>query len=301
MEEVMNNRHAYLIVAHHRPDLLALLLEALDDPRNDVYLHIDRKAGKDMDPARFTMEKSRLITIPPISVNWAGPSQVRCELDLLETAVAEGPYDRYHLMTGASYPLKTQDEIHQFFDDHREEEYLEINERNFEERLKYRWLFNEGGKAVNESVFKLALRYGYVRIQKLVGLDHLKPFGMECRKGFAYWSITNELAAYTVERRDLILDMTRGSVCGDEVFLQTIAWNGPLRERLYDEDGVNHGCGWVSTWGIESDENPREGHNFVWEDLDYILSSGARYALKFEGPDGPALIREIRKRTVQEK
>ena len=37
-------KHAFLIMAHNEPAVLRTLLAMLDDPRNDVYLHIDRRA-----------------------------------------------------------------------------------------------------------------------------------------------------------------------------------------------------------------------------------------------------------------
>lgn len=36
-------KHAYLILAHNEPELLSLLIERLDDARNDIYIHFDRK------------------------------------------------------------------------------------------------------------------------------------------------------------------------------------------------------------------------------------------------------------------
>lgn len=39
------NRHAFLIMAHNHFDFLKILLKRLDDPRNDIYLHVDRKAA----------------------------------------------------------------------------------------------------------------------------------------------------------------------------------------------------------------------------------------------------------------
>ena len=41
----MKNRHAYLIMAHNQWELLAQLLATLDDERNDIYLHVDKKAS----------------------------------------------------------------------------------------------------------------------------------------------------------------------------------------------------------------------------------------------------------------
>ena len=34
-------KHAFLILAHDEVDLLKLLVGSLDDPRNDIYVHMD--------------------------------------------------------------------------------------------------------------------------------------------------------------------------------------------------------------------------------------------------------------------
>ena len=65
------NKHAYLVMAHQRPDLLKKLLESLDDKRNDIYLHIDKKANEDMNPSLFSTNESSLFLTKRIRVNWA--------------------------------------------------------------------------------------------------------------------------------------------------------------------------------------------------------------------------------------
>ena len=39
----MNDKHAYLIMAHNEFDILEKQLRLLDDYRNDIYIHIDKK------------------------------------------------------------------------------------------------------------------------------------------------------------------------------------------------------------------------------------------------------------------
>ena len=45
-------KHAYLILAHHNFEQLAMLLETLDFPDNDIFIHIDKKSV--FDPAMLT-------------------------------------------------------------------------------------------------------------------------------------------------------------------------------------------------------------------------------------------------------
>ena len=38
-------KHAFLIIAHNEYPVLEVLLSMLDDERNDIYLHIDKRTG----------------------------------------------------------------------------------------------------------------------------------------------------------------------------------------------------------------------------------------------------------------
>jgi hypothetical protein len=98
-------KHAYMIIAHNEFDLLEILVRLLDDPRNDIYVHIDAKV-KDFDFKSFQAltQYSRLRFTPRrISATWGDFSLVNTELLLLQTAVAgedpAQPYAYYHLIS----------------------------------------------------------------------------------------------------------------------------------------------------------------------------------------------------------
>ena len=42
------DKHAYLIIAHSNLKQLQQLLLLLDDPRNDIYIHLDLKSNLDI-------------------------------------------------------------------------------------------------------------------------------------------------------------------------------------------------------------------------------------------------------------
>ena len=42
------DKHAYLIIAHSNLEQLQQLLLLLDDPRNDIYIHLDLKSKLDI-------------------------------------------------------------------------------------------------------------------------------------------------------------------------------------------------------------------------------------------------------------
>ena len=131
-------RHAYLIKAHHQFDLLEKLLWLLDDERNDIYIHIG--VGVNYDRARFEkcVKKSGIFFVYPVKESWGGYSQIESELHLFEAA-AENSYAYYHLLSGVDLPLKTQDEIHAFFDANDGKEFIYFCPKSFWKESAYKY------------------------------------------------------------------------------------------------------------------------------------------------------------------
>lgn len=94
----------------------------LDDERNDVYLHVDARAVELFNQFKdFQLKKGKLIILKNrIAVHWGDLSQVEVEYRLFETALNNGPYTYYHLLSGVDLPIKTQDYIHEFFSNMQE-------------------------------------------------------------------------------------------------------------------------------------------------------------------------------------
>ena len=95
-------KQAYLIEAHKCDEMLLTLLRMLDVPWNDIFIHMDSK-NTDYQPetVECRMKYAKVFHAKRHSVVWGGVSQVKAELVLLKTAVAHGPYQHYHLISGA--------------------------------------------------------------------------------------------------------------------------------------------------------------------------------------------------------
>lgn len=111
------DKHAYLIMAYNNPKQLLSLIGLLDDPRNDIYVHIDKDADFPMEIFTSCTSKAILTLVPRVSVRWAHYSQVEAELQLLHSATEHDKYLYYHLLSGMDLPLKSQDYIHDYFRD----------------------------------------------------------------------------------------------------------------------------------------------------------------------------------------
>jgi len=53
--------HAYLVAAHHQMQLLQILLHLIDDERNEIYLHVDKKCKEFKEEEfRQTVKKAKI-------------------------------------------------------------------------------------------------------------------------------------------------------------------------------------------------------------------------------------------------
>lgn len=111
---VANQKHAYLIMAHNNFEQLKILIGLLDDYRNDIYIHVDKKV-KGFEKGLIQTKCAQLTYVNPICVTWGGHSQIKCEMLLLKSSVPKH-YKYYHILSGVDLPIKTQDEIHDYFD-----------------------------------------------------------------------------------------------------------------------------------------------------------------------------------------
>jgi len=293
----MKNKHVYLIMAHKRKDLLDLLFEELDDPRNDIVMHIDSRCHE-FSYDDFHFKYSNFYPIRQIEINWGGYSQVKCELSLLKQAIKHGPYSYYHFMQGSSFPLKNQDELHDFYEKNQGKEFISIDNPILEERVKQLFLFNECGRK-NDLISRIKTKISFVLIglQKHIGYDHFKQFNMEYKKGFSLWSITEDLVKYILENESLIHKMLRYSTSGDEIMVQTIAYNSRFKNNINFIDDKHASSLWASTWYLEEElSKVRKNNNFELEDVDYLLNCKANFARKFENEDGTKIINEIKRR-----
>lgn len=289
----MIKKHAYMIMAHHREDLLECLISALDDERNDIFVHIDKKSM--IDENKLKCNHSNLIFTERINVNWGGYSQIACELLLMKTAVSHGSYEYYHFLSGANYPLKNQDYIHSFFVKNNGKEFIGFdNAADYSERTKYYILFSEYGKLKGiTGKCILALRSISVFVQKLIGIDRNKKHSYAIKKGCAYFSLTSKAVKYILDSEKAIYELCHNTICCDEVFVQTLIFNSFLKNNIYNLENEWDGCmrefAWPSNIGAY-----REGWNYSDEDINYLLNSERLFAMKFEGEEGIKLIKKIK-------
>ncbi len=270
-------KHAYLIIAHHEFEVLHRLVKALDDERNDIYIHFDSKVKSlpvlNTELAHLHILKKR------INVRWGDISQIAVEIALFQEAAQNGSYTYYHLLSGVDMPIRSQDFIHDFFTQHSGYEFIGFSEYDsrdeIDRKVRRYHLFSAHFKGGN--LLHTAVRALLLQLQIITGI--LRHKKVEFKKGSNWVSVTEAFVHFLLTKRGEIMRDYQYTYCADEIFLQTLCWNSAFRNKLFSLDNDALGCIRRINW--------KDNKVLNWESDDFntIMASDAVFARKFSSSD----------------
>lgn len=276
-------KHACLIMAHNEFGVLKKSISLMDDPGNDIYVHIDKKV-KNFNPQDFYpfVKQSQLFFIPRTKVTWGSYSQINAELLLLKAAV-KNKYEYYHLLSGSDLPLRSMDEMHNFFNQRKGRELVTFNKvayetKNFHFRIKEYYLLQElMGK--NRTGLLNILNKVLLKGQSFLKIDRMKKSKLDFRKGLNWFSITHELALFVLSHEPEIRKQYKFTIMADEIFLQTLVWNSHFRDAICED----------------MTRVTKKGRPYIYriEDFDFLIQSNAFWGRKFSEDVDPLIVERI--------
>ena len=272
--------HAYLILAHNEFELLTNLIKALDDERNDLFIHIDKKV-KNFDFALFKSiaKKSKLHFSSRTDVKWGDMSMVNAEYCLLHAALDSGKkYDFVHLVSGVDIPLLNQNDMHKFFDSNAGKEFIHFGHKELLpaefQRVAYYHFATGRRNYFNRLITKTESVLG-----RLLGINRVK--NLTVQRGSQWFSITG----------DFVKRQFKHTFIPDEFFVQTVFINSPFKDNLFHRefDNSHLGCLRYTDW--------QRGYPYTFrnEDYDEIVNCSCLFARKFSN----AVDSEITKRLYE--
>lgn len=295
-------RHAYLIAAHNKPKQLVTLLRLLDDPQNDIYIHIDRKAAGFSEAAlRAAAPDSRVVFVPRRDARWGDEVFIDVIVSLLALA-AEEEHAFYHLLSGVDLPLKSQREVHAFFEANAGKEFVAFDRAAVDPAMLYdrigRIHMRQPVRPLAQKLFR-RINPAWLKLQKRLGVDRTKISSVSFQKGAVWFSITHACARYVLDQAPRYRARYRGSLCADEIWLQTILANSAYMEcRAFmgfdDEPAAT--MRYVDWSG--GGASPRTLKN---EDFEMLMDSGMLFARKFDETTDADIIRKIERRVLSQR
>lgn len=278
----MMARHAYLITAYDDFYTLSRLVRLLDDPRNGIYVHIDRKSPT-FSEAAFLSDNGtgRLVLAPRRRVDWGDYSQVESVLALIKLAMRSGKYDYFHLLSGSDLPLKSQAYIHGFCDEHRGKEFVSFHQMDGQaDWVRYAYWFNALVKTRSPalSFAEKLLRHGSLRLQRAVNVDRRKRFDGQIRYGSDWYSITHDLAQLLLDGEATIARVFKRAFIPSEFYVQTILWNSHLRDNALNGGSRSSNMRLID-WDRGTGSSPYVMRS---RDFDQLSTSKMLFARKFD-------------------
>lgn len=224
---------AYLILAHNTPKHLNRLLASLQHKNANFYIHIDKKSNAHIDIAESDNVHFVRKRIP---VYWGGFSQVQATLELLRTALDQTHHDYYVLLSGSSYPVKSQKYIENFFTRYQGYEFIDLYpmplfDKSFD-RIEYFFLEGNTNRIINYFYAKTNYFVKMIRLKRFFPANYknLKLYG-----GGQWWILTHNcvehILKYIDENKELV-EFYANTFCPDEMFFQTIIGNSSFKQRI---------------------------------------------------------------------
>lgn len=293
----MNNssKHAYLYVIYNNYEVNEYSMRLVDDPRNTIFILIDVKSQPyDVNKIISQLKYSKVVVHPGFNAYWASHTQIQASFEMLELAYNYDPeFQYYHLFQGADLPIKTQDHIHQYFDAHYPENFVEFNTLYYSfapyKRQYYHWFVNNAYFRHNK--FVKILNHGLVKVQQL--LHFKRRVDKKLYSGSACFSITDRFAKYALDHKDRLLKEYKYTLAGDELVLQTELMSTEFRDTIHAFEQLQYGNARLIEWKNERNSNsPTE---FTIKDYDKIISADEHllFARKFRSDIDPEIVKKV--------
>lgn len=272
-------RHAIMIMAHADWPMLVRIASLIDHSDIDIVLHINARSS-DWDKSLLdgVCKYSRIFHAERVEVSYCNYSQVRAMVSLLECARMHGPYDYYHLISGADLPIHEMPVFLDFFDKNRGKEFVGFSSEYDLDYARRGHYFSNAIRMnrgiVRKSLYRLN-KY-IIGIQKILGIDYTSGFCGEIKKGSDWWSITDVAAEWLLSHEHEFVKYFKRAYCPSELFAQTLLWNSPLCCNLYNISDENLGSLREIDW--------TRGRPYIWRKSDYhtLVDSPCLFARKFD-------------------
>ena len=283
----MINKHAYLITAHNNFYVLKKLLSLLDDERNDIYIHIDKKI-KNFDFASFSniCKYSTVKFVPRINVYWGDYSHIENRYILLEQSI-DNNYKYYHFLSGVDLPIKTQDYIHDFFKTNDGKEFV-----GFSDYMNPEWVdkihilsrHRKRQKAIGYIVNQFITRPS-IKAQYIIKYNRTNKFQHTFKKGSDWYSITHDFAKYIISNKETVKDLFKYAMIPSELYVQTLIWNSNFKQNLYDANSKKNVNDPNDPWSSSLRYiDWKRGYPYVFRISDFndLINSDKIFARKFD-------------------
>lgn len=265
-------RIAHLILAHKNPAQLERMLNALNHPAFDFYIHLDKKA--EMNSFAYLFKKENVFFIQKrVNVKWAGYSLVQAQLNGMEEIVVINKYDYINILSAQDFPLRPSEYIFNFLKENKGSEFIST----VDEQKDLEWWETAKRRVTKYHLESWKKFPGKYRLQSLINsLTGIRKYPLPHKiVGRSQWfTITNAAAVYMInfiKSNPKVVRFFKYVWGADEFIFSTVLYNSPFKEKIRDDL-------FYIDWS-EGKPNPKILRE---EDFEKLIRSDKVFARKFD-------------------
>lgn len=262
-------RIAYLVLCHTAPRQTDRLIDRLNGENTDFYIHVDKKVEKyklkRRDNVYFLPEDYR------VEIDWGGYSMIVAEINLMQFFLATGrKYDYVALISGQDYPLRSRDDIDEFLEANRGDNFIDIQDPDSPKTLRdskrnaikfQPWMSRDTLPVRIIKNAYISLTGGYSKTNRLFRRKNTS--GLTFYYGSQWWVLTYDCVRWMfryIMTHPRVLDFFGSSLVPDECLFQSVFMASPYA------DTARYGSTYVD-WSV-SRSHPK---TFTVEDYDTLI------------------------------
>ena len=286
---------AFLNLCHTDPEIVARAAAKLTAYENiDMYIHVDLKS--DIKPFRNALSNVQraYFTDDRVKLYWGGFHAIKATVAMLRQALAsERNYDYFVLFQNFDYPLRSNEQIINFFNENKGTEFIRgckiARTKDWHYARKYK-IYNQRDDDFylkDRLKPRMYLRYAHMLLKSAGtifsnGVIHEADQDYELYYGSAQWAVTRELAEFFVDFYDTHPKYNKIMAhvqFPDEEYFHTIAHNSRFKYNCmkYDEPFQR----WLVNWrNLHYFEYPDAITVMVEEDFERLMAEDALFVRK---------------------
>tara|TARA_R110002051_G_scaffold303610_1_gene372559 strand:- start:10798 stop:11658 length:861 start_codon:yes stop_codon:yes gene_type:complete len=217
----------YLILAHSNYSHLTRLIHALDDVNVQFYIHIDKKAE-----FVYETDKSNVYILEKrSSIYWGGFGMIEATLALLKKAKSCGNGGYYILLSGADFPIRSNETIRNVLSSKKEFINIQPGPLYHKPIERYQHYYFDIDRRNPKGIRYLLFRF-LEKLQIRLKIKRKIPFNLYV--GSQWFALTHECIEYILDEVNNNVNYLRffkNVFIPDEAFFHTIIGNSPFLER----------------------------------------------------------------------
>ena len=239
---------AYLILCHKDPEHIDRLVKKVTVGTDNIaFIHVDAKSDASLFKKRIQDNKQAVFLQKRTDVRWGGYSSVLATITLMEEALNYGQFDRFVILQGLDYPIKSNAEIDAFFSENADTEFIRAQnlsqQKDPKKVYKYRLYHFLDQK---HKIFYGLLQKANGLFIKLRVIPHFKRnYALDQKgnkydifQGCAHFGLTRKAVEYIVDfhrQNPRFNRYFKTMYTVDEAYFHTILFNSPFIKNTVEK------------------------------------------------------------------